>query len=94
MKQQITAYVYARKDWDDKPQFTLLGFDDAGANFGHVVHSQKIEFDEPSEDQMVAAELAALREQERAALAKFLETQKHIHDRIAKLTALTQEVAA
>lgn len=96
MKQQITVYVYARRNLDDKPQFNVFSSDlgDSDSYFGRRMHSCQIEVEAPTDAELVAIELATLREQEQRALDEFRKTQRAIHDRIAKLTALTHEVPA
>lgn len=98
MAQQVklTAYVYAAQaSYKKEPRFSVFGFkaSEMDATFGSLVAEVPIQFDMPADWSPVAAEIASLEARKRQALQDYQNTVAGINERLARLTAITNEVA-
>jgi hypothetical protein len=96
--QQVTVegHVYAKRDeWNDnETTFSLLGWKSDGDHFGIYVGPVTVTYELPAGWNPVAAELAALEAEKRAALDAYQASVTRINERIARLTAITNQVEA
>jgi len=91
----LTVYVYATARYAGKPDFFISTSNELPAeNFGPIVASAPFLFTLPADFNLTAIEVAELQAQKVAALEDYQRSVANINERLAKLQALTCEVAA
>ena len=93
---QLTAYVYARQaTYEKSPSFSVFGFKDSDTDghFGSLVAEVPISFEMPDGWNPISVEISCLEAEKRKALEDSQSTVASINERLARLTAITNEVA-
>lgn len=97
MKRTIKAFVVAQQyAWQDKPEFSVLGFDprECGLNEYAVVCQTSFDVDIPDDFDIRPQQIAALEKRKQEVQAEFAAKVKELDDRINSLLAIgTAKVA-
>ncbi len=95
MKVIIKGFIVAQQfPWDDKVDFTFLGFDPRDSKIDNyfVVREHAFEVDVPDDFDVRPQQIAALEKQKQELRSKFAMAVKELDDRINSLLAINNSV--